>query len=401
MSDISDNMDDPVATETVDLPNGGRKLCVLQVLPSLELGGGGVERGTIDIAAALQQAGHRAIVASSGGAQVPDILRAGAHHIELNLASKNPLVIKANGRRLAKIIARENVDIIHARSRAPAWSAMAAARRTGIPYVTTFHGTYNFSSRLKHKYNSIMARGDRVIANSNFIREHILANYQTDPACIRTIARGIDMARFDPAALRSERVLDVAQGWHIDNAIATIMLAGRLTRWKGQDTLIEALAKVAVRPLTCLLVGGDQGRTAYRKELEAKIEARGLKDVVRIVGHTSDMPAAYMLADIVVSASTDPEAFGRVVTEAQAMGRPVVVSNHGGAAEQVVDGETGWVFEPGNADDLAVKLTQALELVGTAREIMAAKAIAHVRGKYSKEKMCAATLAVYNEFLSI
>lgn len=397
---MANHMDKPVAAETGDFSADGRKYCVLQVLPSLELGGGGVERGAIDIAAALQAAGHRAIIASSGGGQVPEILRAGAEHIELKMASKNPLTMRANSRRLAKIIAREGVDIIHARSRAPAWSAMAAARRTGIPYLTTFHGTYNFSGRLKHKYNSVMARGDLVIANSHFIGAHIRANYDLDPARIRVIARGIDLAQFDPAKLRAERVLDIAEHWQIDNGVPTIMLAGRLTRWKGQEVLIDALAQLGVRPLTCLLVGGDQGRTRYRKELETKIEACGLNEVVRIVGHTGDMPAALMLADVVVSASTDPEAFGRVVAEAQAMGRPVVVANHGGAAEQVVDGKTGWVFEPGNADDLAAKLTQALGLDTTAREIMAAKAIAHVRGKYGKERMCAATLAVYDELMS-
>lgn len=381
----------------------GRRLCVLQVLPSLAVGGGGVERSALDVASALTAAGHKSLVASSGGPLAHELSRAGATHIQLPLAAKNPLTMYLNIGRLTRLIERHGVDIIHARSRAPAWSAMGAARRAGIRYLTTFHGTYNFTDgalgRLKHKYNSVMAKADMVIANSEFIAEHVRRNYPVDPARLRVIPRGIDLDRFDPDTLRADQVPKAAERWNLAETVPTIMLPGRLTRWKGQEILIDAVAQLPVRPLCCLLVGSDQGREGYRRRLEARIRARGVEDVVRIVGHSDDMPAAYMLADIVVSASTDPEAFGRVVAEAQAMGRPVIVSNHGGTVEQVIDGETGWLFGSGDAADLAEKLEAALRLDGPARDKLAARAISHVREHYGRDRMCAATLSVYEELI--
>jgi glycosyltransferase involved in cell wall biosynthesis len=381
-----------------------RPLCVLQVLPSLETGGGGVERSALDVAAALAAAGHKPIVASSGGALVHELNRASVEHVTMPLASKNPLTMRANVRRLRALVTENGVDIIHARSRAPAWSARAAARRTGAHFLTTFHGTYNFGSgipgRLKQRYNAVMADGELVIANSHFIARHIQEHYGLPTDRIRVIPRGIDLDRFDPAKLRPEQIADAAERWQLEDGVPTIMLPGRLTRWKGQEVLIDAIAQTATRPLTCILVGADQGRSGYRQDLEARIKERGVDEIVRIVGHADDMPAAYMLADVVVSASTDPEAFGRVVAEGQAMGRPVVVANHGGAAEQVVEGETGWAFEPGNAADLAVKLDQALSLSTPVREIQAARSIAHVRGLYGKELMCRSTLGVYRELMA-
>ncbi|MBT3398705.1 MAG: glycosyltransferase family 4 protein [Rhodospirillaceae bacterium] len=378
---------------------------VLQVLPSLDVGGGGVERSAIDVAEALVLAGKTAIVASSGGRQVVELERRGVRHVELPLASKNPLIIRRNIARLAELIEREQVELVHARSRAPAWSARAAARAAGLPFVTTFHGTYNFGGgtfgALKKRYNAVMADGDLVIANSRFIAAHMKANYAVPDARIRTIPRGIDTARFDAEGFNPNRMIEVATRWRMSDENAVVLLPGRLTRWKGQLLFIEALARLKARRgadgfrITGLLVGSDQGREAYRRELEEQISEKGLGGDVQIVGHCEDMPAAYMLSDVVVSASTDPEAFGRVIAEAQAMGRPVVVADHGGATEQVLAGETGWLFTPGDPETFADALEEALTLNVEQRETLAVRASAHVRENYSKAGMCADTLRVY------
>ena len=373
----------------------GRRPAVLQVLPAL--GQGGAERGCVDVAVALAAAGGTALVASRGGALERELARAGAVHIPLPLDSKNPLVMRANIGRLVALIERYDVDIVHARSRAPAWSAFAAARRTGRAFLTTFHGTYNERGYLKHLYNSVMAKGDLVIAISQHIAELIIARYKIDPARVRLIPRGIDLDFFDPTNVSPPRLVQLMQAWRLVDGMPVVMLPGRLTRWKGQSVLIEALARLGRKDIRCVLVGSDERRGGYRHELEELIMARGLGGVVHIVDHVRDMPAAYMLADVVVSASTDPEAFGRVVVEAQAMGRPVIATDHGGARETLLEGETGWLIPPGDAAALAEALGDALELDTAAREQLAAAAIVHARANFSKDTMCARTLAVYDE----
>lgn len=371
---------------------------VLQVLPRLE--SGGVERGTVDIAQALVAAGWGAVVVSSGGTMVHELERVGATHVTLPVDAKNPIVIRRNIRRLAEVIERYRVDLVHARSRAPAWSAFYAARRAGRPFVTTFHGVYNDGTRLKHWYNAIMTRGERVIAISDFVADHLIERYGVAPERIRVIPRGIDLQRFDPARVSPERMISLARAWRLPDGVPVIMLPGRITRWKGQAVLIEAIAELGRRDLCCLLVGSDQGRNAYRRELHNLIRARGLEGVVRSVGDCRDMPAALMLADVVVSASTDPEAFGRVIAEAQAMGRPVVASDHGGARETVIPGETGWLVPPGDATALAHALASLIDLDAAERGALAARAIAHVRARFNREAMCRDTLAVYAEVLA-
>ena len=370
---------------------------VLQVLPAL--GTGGVERGAVDVAAALASAGWRALVASSGGAKEREVQRAGAECVTLPLASKSPFAMRANVDRLATLIGAEDVSLVHARSRAPAWSAFYAARRTGRPFVTTFHGTYNYGNRLKRLYNSVMARGERVIAISHFIADHLREHYGVAESRIRVVHRGIDFSQFDPARASSERIIKLAGQWRLPDGVPVIMLPGRLTRWKGQVVLIDALAELGRRDLRCLLVGDDQGRQGYRAELKRRIRERGLDGVVHVVDDCDDMPAAYMLADVVVSASLDPEAFGRVAVEAQAMGRPTIASDHGAARETLIAGVTGWLTPPGDASALAGALNQALTLNAGGRAALAARAIERVRAKFSKEAMCAATLAVYRELL--
>ncbi len=379
-------------------PEDSRMATILQVIPALGAGGG-VERGTVEIAEAIVDAGGRALVVSVGGSQVHEITRVGGEHIELPLHSKNPVVIYKNILRLAALIERENVDLVHVRSRAPAWSALYAAKRTKRPLVTTFHGTYNARSFIKRAYNSVMTKGERVIAISDFIAEHVHRLYGVPASRLRIIHRGVDLFRFNPANVSAERVVQLANEWRLTEGYPVIMLPGRLTRWKGQTVFIEAVAKLERRDIRCLIVGGDQGRQDYRRELEAMVENQNLGEIVRIVDHCADMPAAYMLSDAVVSASTDPEAFGRVMIEAQALGRPVIASDHGGARETVLPDKTGWLVPPGDVDALLAALTKVLALDGAARGRLSDEAIANVVEHFSKQKMCAKTLEVYNEVL--
>jgi len=380
-------------------PSGdGRVPTVLQVLPSLVTGG--VERGAADVSNALVQAGWRSVVVSAGGAMVHEIERNGGVHVMLPVDSKNPFIMRRNIERLVEVIAKHKADVVHARSRAPAWSALYAARRAGKPFVTTFHAVYNAGNPFKRWYNSVMTRGRRVIAISEFVGRHIVDRYHVVPERVRVIPRGIDFAVFDPARVTQARVIQLAREWRLPDGAPVVMLPGRLTRWKGQLTLIDALAKLARFDICCVLVGSDQGRTGYRKEIEERIRMRGLESVVRIVDHCRDMPAAYMLADVVVSASTDPEAFGRVVAEAQAMGRPVVAPEHGAAPEIVLPGQTGWLFAPSDAASLASALEVALRLDAAARESRAREAIAHIRSRFTRSGMCSATLDVYREVLA-
>ncbi len=374
---------------------------ILQVLPSLASGGGGVERSAVDVAAGVAAAGGVALVASRGGALVREVERGGAEHIEMPLDSKNPFVMRANIDRLSDLIRDRGVALVHARSRAPAWSALAATRRTATPFLTTFHGVYNARGRLKHLYNSVMVRGRLVIANSQFVARHIRETYAVPPARIRTIYRGVDLQRFAQDKVSPERLIQLAQRWGVPEDAAIVMLPGRLTGWKGHTDLIEAIGHLGDDlNVRCLLVGDDQGRGSYRRSLEARIAELGLSGVVQMTGRCDDMAAAYMLADVVVSPSTDPEAFGRIVAEAQAMGRPVVVSDHGGAAEQVLPNETGWLFPPGDAAAMSGALRQALSLSSHQRQLVSARAVAHVRAHYTKPAMTAATLAVYAELLA-
>ena len=376
----------------------GRVPTILQVLPSLVTGG--VERGAADVSTALVQAGWRSVVASAGGTMVHEIERHGGVHVTLPVDSKNPFIMRRNIERLMEVIAKHDADIVHARSRAPAWSALYAARRASKPFVTTFHAVYNAGNPIKRWYNSVMTRGRRVIAISEFAGRHIVERYHVMPERVRVIPRGIDFAVFDPARVTQARVIQLAREWRLPDGVPVVMLPGRLTRWKGQLTLIDALARLARFDICCVLVGSDQGRTGYRQEIEDRIRGRGLESVVRIVDHCRDMPAAYMLADVVVSASTDPEAFGRVVAEAQAMGRPVVAPDHGAAPEIVLPGETGWLFAPSDSASLASALGAALQLDAAERESRARAAIAHIRNRFTRSGMCSATLDVYREVLA-
>ena len=369
---------------------------VLQVLPAL--GTGGVERGTVEITEAIAGAGGIALVASAGGPQEPSIRRAGGRHITLPLDTRNPWRIWRNAAALAALIRTEHVAIVHARSRGPAWSAKIACRRTGAHFMTTHHGTYAENLPFKRRYNSVMAAGERVIAASRFIAGLIQLRHGTDPARIRVIPRGVDTAVFDPEAVSADRLARLAKSWRLADGMPTVLLAGRLRQWKGQSVLLEAIARMARTDVCCVLVGGGARRITAR--LIRQAERLGIADRVRLVGNGDDMPAALMLADVVIHASTAPEAFGRVVIEAQAMARLVIAADLGGPVETVEHGVTGWRVPAGDVDALAAAIDHALTLADAERRAIEAAARASVLRSYTKQAMQEATLDVYEELLA-
>jgi glycosyltransferase involved in cell wall biosynthesis len=373
-----------------------RPPAVLQVIPSLV--SGGVERGTVEVASALVAAGWAAYVASSGGPMERELARAGVKHIQLPLTSKNPLTIRRNAALLVEIIREHKIDIVHARSRAPAWSAWRAAKKTRRRFVTTFHNVYGDKPFIKHWYNSIMARGERVVAISEFVAARAANDYGVGPDRLRMIPRGVDLNLFDPSRVNGDRVADLAAKCRVPDGFAVVMLPGRLTRWKGGLDFIEAVAKLGRHDVCCLLVGAEQ-RPGFRRELEAAIARHGLGGQFRIVEDCRDITAAYVLSDVVVSASTDPEGFGRTIVEAQAMGRPVIATDHGGARETVIPGRTGWLVPPSDTAALAAAIDDALRLGPAARDALARRARAHIAAGFTREAMCARTIDVYEELL--
>ena len=371
-------------------------MTVLQVVPELQTGG--AERTTVDIAAALVAEGDRALVVSAGGRLVPELLAVGGEHVTMPARTKSPYGLWRNARRLADLMEREAVDIVHARSRAPAWSAYLAARRCGVPFVTTYHGTYNEDLPFKRFYNAVMAKGRPVIAVSEFIGRLVAERHRVREEDIVVIPRGADISVFSEDAVSAERTVALAERWGIlDDPRPVILLPARLTRWKGHEGLIEAAAllrRSRGEDFLILLVG-DGGEDWYARALENRIKSHKLEQQVWLTGGCSDMAAAYKVASVVVSASTDPEAFGRVVVEAQAMGRPVIATDHGGARETVVHGETGWLYPPGDVLRLAETLEAALKLDPSERAHMGLAARARVHARYTVKAMQRATIDVY------
>jgi glycosyltransferase involved in cell wall biosynthesis len=378
-------------------------LNVLQVIP--ELDAGGAERTVIEIAEAVTASGGRALVASRGGRLEAELAAAGGELVRLDMKTKNPVRIWNNADKLAEVIAANGIDIVHARSRAPAWSALWAARRTETCVVTTYHGIYTAKSGLKRWYNSVMARGDAVIANSAYTAERVRAEHgdlltRRDPSLsqLHVIPRGVDTVRFDPAAVSAARIADAKAGWDVPDGAAILLLPARLTRWKGQALAIEAVAGMVMeRPIVLICAGDPQGRDAYARELRDLADTKGV--ALRLPGHAADMPAALLAADAVLTPSLEPEAFGRTAAEAQAMGVPVVAADHGGAREAVAPGETGWLSAPGDPHALAAALSEALSLNDEARSALAAKARARIVARFSKTALQDATLRVYRELL--
>lgn len=377
------------------------KPVILQVIP--ELNTGGAERTTLDVAAALVREGFTALVASEGGRAEPELEACGAELIRMNAASKAPQRMLSNAFVLRDLIRKRGVKLVHARSRAPAWSALMAAGMTGVPFVTTYHGIYNAGNPLKRFYNSVMVRADAVIANSQWTADHILREYRHPPRRLVVIPRGTDPARFDPAAMAPERAAQMRKNWLVGEEDFVILLPGRLTRWKGQGVLIDALAILKSRGdlgnVRAVLAGDAQGRDDYERELRGKIEKKSLSANVIVAGHVDDMPAAYAAADVVVSASIDPEAFGRVAAEASAMAKPVIASDHGGARETVLTNVSGFLVPPGDATAMAQALEKVIATPPHGRVNMGMAGRAHIIRNYSRDRMCEETIALYRSLI--
>ncbi len=370
---------------------------VLQVIP--HLGAGGAEQACVDVTAGLTAAGHRALVVSAGGSRVPEIIRSGGHHIAAHVHSKNPLLMLWNALWLATVIVRHKVDIVHARSRAPAWSALWASRLTARPFVTTNHAAYKFSNPIKKFYNSVMAKGDRVIAISDFIAQQVASAYGVSRDIIRTIPRGIDLTRFDPMTIATTRTEPLHREWGVGLGQVIVLSPARLTPIKGQTTLIEAMALLPpeLSHVQAVIVGDDQGRVGYRQQLQELIAVRGLQDRVKLVKHCADMPASYAMASLVVATSRVPEGFGRVPVEAMVMGVPVIATRLGGFTETISHGETGFLVDVDDPAALAQAMVDVLTMPREERSALIDKARRHARMRYDKWKMVADTLAVYDE----
>ena len=397
---------------------------ILQVIP--ELSTGGAERTTIEIAEAVTLGGGLALVVSSGGKLEKELADAGGELVRFPARTKNPGLMVFNALRLSRVIRQRGVSLVHARSRAPAWSALIAARRTRRCFVTTYHGIYNQSGQLKAYYNSVMARGDAVICNSQYTARIVRERHPEAAERVGVIYRGLDEARFDPAAVGPERVRALREAWKIAPAARIVLMPARLTRWKGQRVLIDAASVLHSRAqdesIVFVLVGDHQGRSPYRAELEALIESHGLGGRVVIAGHCDDMPAAFKAASLTVLPSIEPEAFGRASIEAQAMGCPVIASNIGAFPEtiapeptllarvaSVAEGEgkepeprprrNPWLFEPGNPEALCKSLCAALSLSGNDLKSLRERGMERARTAFSKRALQLQTLSVYDRLI--
>lgn len=370
---------------------------LLQVTPRLD--GGGVEGSTLDMAIAVAGAGGRSLVASSGGAMESALAAGGGALMRLPVHTRNPLVMAKNARRLADLIRRESVDLIHVRSRAPAFSALWAARAAGIPLVATYHGIYSARSGLKRWYNAVMTRGDIVIANSAYTQAHILAQHGSGGARVEIIPEGIDTRLFDPSAVSAARVARLRSAWKLPDGARVLLLAARLTGWKGQGVMIDALHSLGADRQTILILAGRAQTADQSGDLADRAARLGLADAIRLVGPVDDMPAAYALADLVVAPSTQAESFGRSVVEAAAMQVPVLASPLGGPAETVVDGVTGWLVPARDVAAWSAALRQALARPPEVLARMGQAARARVMERYSLDVMCAATFAVYRRLV--
>ena len=384
------------------MPDLPADFTLLQVTPELETGG--AEQTTIDVAHAVVAQGGKALVATRGGRMASRLEADGGRLAQMPAQSKNPLVMLGNAARLIDLIRREKVSLVHARSRAPAFSALWAAHATGTPFVATYHGVYNARSNLKRWYNAVMTKGDLVIANSEYTRDHVIREHDIAPDKVVAIPRGVDLSRFEPGVVGADRVEALRKAWGVADGERRlkVLLAGRLTRWKGQGLTVEAMKILKARGedrVLLLLAGDDQGRKGYRAELTPAIAAAGLEDAVKLVGHCDDMPAAYLLADVAVAPSLEPEAFGRTAVEPQIMARPVIAADHGAARETVLPGETGWLVKPGDAEAWADALSRAGDTGAAGRQTMGLTARTRARRLYSVDAMCEATLKVYARVL--
>ena len=378
---------------------------VLQVIP--KLGYGGAETGCYDIAHFLPENNCKSFIVTSGGELTKFIDRKKVKLIRLPVHSKNPLMILMNSIILVGIILVFNISIVHARSRAPAWSCLFATKITRRKFVTTFHGTYNFRGKLKKFYNSVMVRSDLVIAGSNFIFSHIQENYPeflNSKKKFLVIFRGINVDYFDPTTKLETDENKLLEEWHINNKKKIILMPGRLTSWKGQELFIEALNLVKIElgyeAFHVVILGSDQGRDMYKKKLINLTEKYNLKDQIKFVDHCKDMALAYNISDIVVSASIEPEAFGRVAVEAQSMEKVIIASNIGGSNETIINEKTGFLFESGDPGALSKKIIQAMTMDESSLELMGKEGRKNIIKKFNVEKMCFSTYSEYKRLFN-
>ncbi len=378
---------------------------VLQVIP--KLGFGGAETGCYDIAHYLPENNCKSFIVTSGGELIKYVDKEKVKMIKLPVQSKNPLLILINGIALIAIILIYNIQIVHARSRAPAWSCLLATKLTRRKFVTTFHGTYNFKSRFKKIYNSVMVRSDLIIAGSNFIFSHIKENY-SDYLDINkkflVIFRGINVDYFDATTKMETEQNNLLKSWEISENKKIILMPGRLTSWKGQELFLESINLINIQlgyeAFYAVILGNDQGRDLYKKKLIRLSEQFRITNQVKFIDHCKDMALAYKVSDIVVSASIEPEAFGRVSVEAQAMQKLIIASDIGGSKETVIDEKTGFLFKSGSAKSLSDKILKALSLDELTLQSMGAKGRKNVVDKFNVEKMCFSTYSEYKKLIN-
>lgn len=364
---------------------------ILQVVPALV--SGGIERGTLEIAKALVQHGYKSIVLSSGGPLVKQLVENGSIHIQCDVATKNPLRIWKNAKKIIEIVKEHNVDIIHARSRAPAWSCGLAAKSTGTKFITTFHGIYNFNNIIKKRYNSIMTDGDIVIAVSDFVKKHIINNYEVDSNKIKVIHRGVNHREFSLQNLEQQKLDSIRVKYKVPANTPVLLLPARFTSWKGHMQLLEALELIKDSNFYCILAGDLAKHPNFVQRVKDRIFSNKMQAKVQIFGNEPDIKSLYGIADIVLSTSIEPEAFGRTIIEAQAMERLVIASGIGGAAETIENGVTGYHYNPNDPSELAKLIKQCLDMLGTdqAKE-MASKARESAIGKFSLDNMISKVL---------
>jgi len=374
-----------------------KEICLLQVLPHLN--SGGMVSGAIEVANFLKKNGGNSIVVSSGGFREKEILKNGCISINLPVDSKNPLLIYRNKNKIISLIKKFNINIIHARSRAPAWSAYLAAKEEKVKFITTFHGTYGTENFLKKKYNSVMLKGKRVIAISEFIKEHIEENYSKSNKVV-VVPRGIDESLFSQENVTAARVISIAKKIKTDEFKKTILMPSRLTRWKGHELAIKALHHCNDKNIKLIILGDVQNKIRYKRYLEKLIFKLELGSQVLLLDQTRDLPAFMMLADLVISCSTKPEAFGRTILEAQAMGRPVLAFNHGGSIELIKNNKNGILSEPNNIAEFAKNIKKSLSLTENERKELSKESIKNVKKKYLTSMMCRKTLKIYKSALA-
>ena len=378
---------------------------VLQVIP--KLGYGGAETGCYDIAHYLPENGCESFIVTSGGELTKFIDKKKVKLIRLPVQSKNPLIILINTIFLIGIILFYKISIVHARSRAPAWSCLFATKLTKRKFVTTFHGTYNYSGKLKKFYNSVMVRSDLIIAGSNFIFSHIKENYSeylTSKKKFLVIFRGINVDYFDSSTKLESDEKSLLQKWKINDEKKIVLMPGRLTSWKGQELFIEAINLVKIElgyeAFHAIILGNDQGRDLYKKKLVRLTEQYRLTNQIKFIDHCKDMALAYKVSDIIVSASIEPEAFGRVAVEAQSMEKLIIASNIGGSNETINDGKTGLLFKSGDANSLSKKIIHALTMDETSANIMGKEGRNNIIKKFNVEKMCFSTYSEYKRLIN-